>query len=81
MGAGTKDRLLSPDDLFEMLPDGVVVVDEEERIVYLNNPVTSFLGYRPGDLVVHSSSLLASEGHRDIHQEQFLRFQLSDIHF
>jgi len=44
--------------LFNTIEDGVLVVDEQGRIIYFNQAVTQLIGLQPGDEEQHISKIL-----------------------
>jgi PAS domain S-box-containing protein len=57
--------------LLEALPDAVVVVDAEARIVYVNPAVRTLLGHEPGDLRGRPLTVLVPPGLRDLYDAGF----------
>lgn len=65
-----KNVLLALGDLFDLLPDAVIVIDGKGKIVHTNYSVTPVLGYRSEELVGESLSILIPERYRSLHQRQ-----------
>lgn len=63
-----KDALLALGDLFDLLPDAVIVIDGKGKVVHTNYSVTPVLGYRQEELVGESLSILIPERYRSLHQ-------------
>lgn len=65
------NRLTPPDvdlrDLLEALPDAVLMVDAEGRMVYANSLMERLSGYGVSELTGHSIELLVPERFREIH--------------
>jgi len=62
-------------DLLDILPDGVVMVDERGSIVYANPAVSELLGYAPSELVDKPLSVLVPPGVRERHEPMMARFR------
>lgn len=63
-------------DLFEVLPDGVVVVDGGGRIVLTNAALCSLLGYRSGELVGEPLARLIPAPSRAAHEAHVADFRV-----
>ncbi|MEZ5144821.1 MAG: PAS domain S-box protein [Acidimicrobiales bacterium] len=59
---------------FELLPDGIVVVDARGDIVHANRRLLNLLGYEAGDLVGQPIELLVPDAARARHAEDRARF-------
>lgn len=62
------------DDLLEVLPDAVLMVDQDGRILYANSAVRPLLGYAPEDLVGEAVGLLIPPEHREHHAGQVSQY-------
>jgi diguanylate cyclase (GGDEF)-like protein/PAS domain S-box-containing protein len=62
------------DDLLEVLPDAVLMVDQDGRILYANSAVRPLLGYAPDDLVGEALALLIPPEFREQHASQASAF-------
>lgn len=69
-------RLAALADLFDVLPDAVIVVDSEGNIVLANGAVQGVLGYRPDELVGGPLDRLVPERHRTQHRQHVAAFRL-----
>jgi len=69
-----KKSLLALDDLFNLLPDAIVVVDASGHIVFANTSVQGLLGYKPDELVRQPLDYLIPKSYRAEHQSHFKRF-------
>ncbi len=70
--AGTQPRGATPPDVgigdvLEALPDAVVIVDDEGRIVYLNSLVERMSGYRADELVGKPVEVLVPDRFDQVH--------------
>lgn len=69
-----KDTVLVLEDLFNVLPDPMVVVDGTGKIVFSNKTVYGLLGYTADELQGQPLSRLIPESYRSAHESQFARF-------
>jgi diguanylate cyclase (GGDEF)-like protein/PAS domain S-box-containing protein len=69
-----KDTVLALDDLLNMLPDVVVIVDGTGRIVFVNTPVHGLLGYTPDELIEGHLERLIPKTYRASHKAFFAKF-------
>lgn len=60
--------------MLEWLPDGVLVVDETGRIVYLNRQAERLTGYRRSELLLRPVELLVPTSLRAMHREERLGY-------
>ena len=70
-----KKSLLALDDLLNLLPDAIVIVDGAGHIVFANTSVLGLLGYMPDELVGQPLDCLLPEAYRSQHQSHFKRFR------
>lgn len=63
-------------DLFDVLPDAVIVVDGGDNIVLANRAVQQVLGYRPDELIGGPLDRLLPEPHRAQHRRDVAAFRL-----
>lgn len=70
-----KKTLLALDDLLNLLPDAIVIVDGTGHIVFANTSVKGLLGYMPDELVGQPLDCLLPEVYRSEHQSHFMRFR------
>lgn len=73
-----KQTSLALDELLNILPDAVIVVDAEGRIKFANNSVHGLLGYDPGELLGRALDCLIPEAYRSEHRAHFNRFRMQD---
>ncbi len=69
-----KKNLLALDDLLNLLPDAIVIVDAAGQIVFANTSIEGLLGYSPGELVQQPLDCLIPKSHRSEHQSHMKRF-------
>ncbi|MDH3856483.1 MAG: PAS domain-containing protein, partial [Gammaproteobacteria bacterium] len=70
-----KKNVPALDDLLNLLPDAIVIVDATGHIVFANTSVEGLLGYRPGELVQQSLDCLIPKSYRSEHQSHFKWFR------
>ena len=70
-----KDKVLMLSDLFNVLPDAMVVVDAAGLIVFANTAVKKLLGYSAEELMGRPLECLIPESNREVHETNFKRFQ------
>lgn len=70
-----KKSLLALDDLLNLLPDAIVIVDGSGQVVFANTSVQGLLGYSPDELVGQPLDCLIPEAHRSEHHSHFKRFR------
>jgi diguanylate cyclase (GGDEF)-like protein/PAS domain S-box-containing protein len=70
-----KKMVLALDDLLNLLPDAVVIVDARGIIVFANDAVQGLLGYSPAELVDKSLDCLIPKSYRSEHRVHFERFR------
>ena len=70
-----KKTSLALDELLNILPDAVVVVDAAGRIKFANNSIQELLGYDPGELIDQMLDCLIPESYRNAHWAHFAKFQ------
>ena len=58
----------------DLLPDAVIVVDQDAKMLAANLQVHSTFGYQPHELVGKKLSMLLPERFKKIHNEQFLEY-------
>ena len=68
-------RLRDITDLFDVLPDAVIVVDALGHIAFANSAVRSLLGYEPDELLGLAHTCLIPEAFRSAHEHHVRRFQ------
>jgi len=69
-----KDKLLVLGDLFNVLPDAMVVVDGAGIIVFANTAVSKLLGYCAEELIGEPLERLIPQNNRAEHEAHFRRF-------
>ncbi|WP_439882684.1 sensor histidine kinase [Pontibacter sp. MBLB2868] len=69
-----KTNFASLKDLTQLLPDTVVVVDEQIKIVAVNDHITTLFGYDPQELIGQNLSLLVPHRFRAKHDEHFKKY-------
>lgn len=69
-----KDTVLVLGDLFNVLPDSIVVVDGAGLIVFVNVALSGFLGYKADELIGQPLNCLIPESYRKAHKSHFARF-------
>lgn len=69
-----KDALLTLGNLFNVLPDAVIVIDGTGHIVHANDAVHSVLGYDSQNLIGEPLSILIPERYRDLHNKQIREY-------
>ena len=69
-----KDRVLVLGDLFNVLPDAIIVVDGAGMIVFANAAVSGLLDYSADELIGQSLSCLIPENYRMAHESHFAKF-------
>jgi len=69
-----KDRVLVLGDLFNVLPDAIVVVDGAGTIVFANAAVSGLLGYSADEITGQSLNRLIPENYRIAHASHFAKF-------
>lgn len=62
-------------DLFDVLPDAVIVVDVAGRIAFANSAVRRVLGYEAGELVGRPLGQLVPERYREQHEHHVAQFR------
>jgi len=62
-------------NLFDMLADAVILVDEAGQIVFANRAVQQVLGYAAGELPGHPLAMLIPEDYRAQHERHVRDFQ------
>ncbi len=72
-----KKSALVLDDFFDLLPDAVVLVDSEGRIVFANIAIRWLLGYEPDELKNQPLGILIPENFRGTHEKHLARFRES----
>jgi cyclic di-GMP phosphodiesterase Gmr len=70
-----KDTVLVLGDLFNVLPDAMVVVDGAGNIVFANAAVRVLLGYEPDELLEQPLGCLIPERQRETHSRHFEKFR------
>jgi hypothetical protein len=60
--------------LFEAIPEGVIIVDENQTIVAANHPVEKMFGFKKGELHNHQLSTLIPLQFRAVHKTHFQNF-------
>jgi diguanylate cyclase (GGDEF)-like protein/PAS domain S-box-containing protein len=73
--SSVKDVLVSLGDLFDVLPDAIIVVDGAGRIALANAAVQRILGYAAEELVGQPLERLIPERYRAQHERQVRRFR------
>ncbi|MDJ0780134.1 MAG: sensor domain-containing diguanylate cyclase [Gammaproteobacteria bacterium] len=69
-----KKTSLALDELLNLLPDAVVIVDSTGNIAFANNSVRGLLGYGPDELVGRPLDCLIPESERSDHRSHFADF-------
>lgn len=69
-----KETVLVLGDLFNVLPDAIVVVDGAGMIVFANAAVSGLLDYSAEELVGQPLDCLIPEDYRSAHESHFARF-------
>lgn len=69
-----KNPILPWEDMFNVLPDAVVVVDSSGRIVFANHLISGLLGYDAAELVGKPLGCLIPVKHRSAHDRHFAGF-------
>ncbi|HKQ22845.1 MAG TPA: sensor domain-containing diguanylate cyclase [Burkholderiales bacterium] len=69
------DSLSAVADLFDVLPDAVIVVDGSGRIALANSAVHRVLGYAAAELVGRSLGCLIPENYRAQHERHLAQFR------
>ena len=69
-----KNTNLALDELLNMLPDTVVIVNGVGNIVFANNSVTGLLGFEPDELVDQPLDCLIPQSDRSEHRSHFSKF-------
>lgn len=62
-------------ELLDILPDAVLLVDADGRIVYTNVAVRGLFGYAPGDLIGEPLSILLPQALRERHERMVRQFR------
>ena len=70
-----KDTVLALGDLFNLLPDAIIVVDVTGSIVFANSDVNELLGYPVGELVGQPLMCIIPENYRQAHALHLARFR------
>ena len=71
-----KKTSLELDELLNILPDAVIVVDSRGHIKFANNSVHGLLGYEPAELVDKKLDCLIPKSYRRAHRAHFGRFRM-----
>ncbi len=69
-----KNTSLALDELLNLLPDAVVIVDAAGCIAFANDSVSELLGYEPSELVGRPLDCLIPESYRSEHRAHFAWF-------
>lgn len=69
-----KDTVLVLGDLFNVLPDAIVVVDGAGMIAFANTAVSGLLDYSANELIGKSLNCLIPENYRRVHESHFEKF-------
>jgi diguanylate cyclase (GGDEF)-like protein/PAS domain S-box-containing protein len=69
-----KDTVLVLGDLFNVLPDAIIVVDGAGMIVFANAAVSGLLDYSADELIGQSLNCLIPENYRTAHESHFAKF-------
>lgn len=69
-----KETVLVLGDLFNVLPDAIVVVDGVGRIVFANAEVSGLLDYSADELIGKPLNCLIPENYRVAHESHFAKF-------
>ena len=70
-----KKTSLALDELLNLLPDAVVIVDTAGRIAFANDSIRALFGYDPGELVDRPLDSLIPKQYRKKHRSQFRAFR------
>lgn len=70
-----KDAVLAISDVFNVLPDAVIVIDEAGQIVFANALVYGLLGYTPDELDGRDLNILLPGRYRARHTELVASFR------
>ena len=70
-----KKTVIALDDFLNLLPDAVVIVDAEGRIVFANTSVHGLLGYGSDELIEQPLDCLIPKSNRADHRLHFERFR------
>ena len=70
-----KKTNLALDDLLNILPDAIVVVDAAGRIKFANDSIRELLGYDPDELTDRMLDCLIPKSYRNEHWAHFAKFQ------
>ena len=70
-----KKTTLALDELLNLLPDTVVIVDAAGRIAFANDSISGLFGYDPDELVDRPLDCLIPRQHRQKHRWQFRAFR------
>lgn len=70
-----KDTVLVMGDLFNVLPDAIVVVDSDGRIAFANQGVEVLLGYRVDELLGQPLMCIIPQQYRDAHEVHLAKFR------
>jgi diguanylate cyclase (GGDEF)-like protein/PAS domain S-box-containing protein len=70
-----KDTVLALSDLFDILPDAALMVDQAGNIVFANAAVQPVLGYAPEELLNRRLDILLPPRYRATHAKQVADFQ------
>ncbi len=70
-----KDTVLALGDLFNLLPDAIIVVDTAGSIVFANSDVNQLLGYPVDELVGQSLMCIIPENFRQAHESHMAKFR------
>ena len=69
-----KETVLVLGDLFNVLPDAIVVVDGTGKIVFVNTAVSGLLDYPAEELIGQPLGYLIPESFRRVHESHFAKF-------
>lgn len=69
-----KETVLLLGDLFNVLPDAIVVVDGAGKIVFANTAVSGLLDYSADELIGQPLGHLIPENYRRVHEAHFAKF-------
>lgn len=69
-----KDTVLVLSEIFNNLPDAMVVVDGASKIVFANTVVSGLLGYSAEELIGQPLNCLVPENYRKAHEAHFAKF-------
>lgn len=67
-------KLLALDDLLDLLPDAIIIVNAKGRIVFANKSIERLLGYGPDDLANQLLECLIPKEFRAKHKSLFKKF-------